>query len=79
MGYEPTPEQIAQAEQKRLKRLEKKKQSKPSDERTVPLFLTRPWIPLKPQDQPHKTVSVMTWNVCLCIYNAETCSKYIPL
>ena len=71
MGYEPTPEQIAQAEEKRLKRLEKKlqkeKQSKQSVQ-TVPLFLSRPWIPLKLADQFHtRTVRVMTWNVRTCI------------
>ncbi|KAF8446028.1 hypothetical protein L210DRAFT_2949434 [Boletus edulis BED1] len=64
MSYEPTPEQIAQAEQKRLRRLEKKKQPKPRDEPTVPLFLPRPWIPLQPQDHHHsRTFTVMTWNV----------------
>lgn len=70
MGYEPTAEQIAQAEEKRLKRLEKKlwkeKQPNPSDH-TVPLFLSRPWIPLNrvnPPDQLHtRSVRVMTWNV----------------
>lgn len=80
MGYEPTPEQIAKAEEKRLKRLEKKlKQSKPTDE-TGPLFLARPWIPLQPPDQLHtRTVRVMTWNVrhtSLCIHLAAIRSKY---
>jgi hypothetical protein len=81
MGYEPTLEQIAKAEEKRLKRLEKKlKQPKPADE-TVPLFLARPWIPLQPPGQLHtrtRTVRVMTWNVrtSLCIHLAAIRSKY---
>ncbi|KAG8219884.1 Endonuclease/exonuclease/phosphatase [Butyriboletus roseoflavus] len=76
MGYEPTSEQIAQAEEKRLKRLEKKlwkeKQHKQSDQ-TVPLFLSRPWIPLKPPDHLHtQTVSVMTWNLLAqCLVRSE--------
>lgn len=83
MGYEPTPEQIAQAEEKRLKRREKKlwkeKQHNPSDQ-TVPLFLSRPWISLNPPDQPHnRSVRVMTWNVrtsYISVHPSAVRSKY---
>lgn len=68
MGYEPTPEQIAQAEEKRIKRLEKKIQKEKQRDETISVFLARPWIPLQSLDQLHtgtgtQTVRVMTWNV----------------
>ena len=78
MGYEPTPEQIAQAEEKRLKRLEKRlereKQPKTS------LFLSRPWIQLRPPVQLHtQTVKIMTWNVRVHIpvHSSAIHSKHI--
>ena len=84
MGYEPTPEQIAHTEEKRLKRLEKKllkeEQSKPGDE-TVSLFLARPWIPLQlPEQLSARTVRVMTWNVrTSCASILQQLSQSIPL
>jgi len=64
MGYEPTPEQIAQAEEKRLLRLEKRIRKEEQRDETVSVFLARPWIPLQSLDQLHtQTIRVMTWNV----------------
>ena len=75
MGYEPTPEQLAQAEQKRLKRLEKKSQQKQRQESSVPLFLQRPWIQLQQPDHS-RIVKIMTWNVRIDIYLAVIPSQY---
>lgn len=71
MGYEPTPAQIAQAEEKRRMRLERRllqeKQSK------HPLFLSRPWTQLEHPDQSHtRSVKVMTWNVRTYIFVHST-------
>ncbi|KAI9572884.1 Endonuclease/exonuclease/phosphatase [Boletus coccyginus] len=75
MGYEPTPEQIAQAEEKRIKRLEKKIRKEKQRDETVSLFLARPWIPLQSLDQLHtgtQTVRVMTWNLLAqCLVRSE--------
>ncbi|KAH0838377.1 Endonuclease/exonuclease/phosphatase [Lanmaoa asiatica] len=74
MGYEPTPEQIAQAEEKRHKRLEKKQEKQPkARDQTVSLFLSRPWVPLQPPDQLHtRAVRVMTWNLLAqCLVRSE--------
>lgn len=74
MGYELTPEQTAQAEEKRRERLEKRlwKEKQPDD--TGPsLFLARSWIQLQLPDQPHsRSIKVMTWNV-------RTISLRVPL
>jgi RNA exonuclease NGL2 len=65
--YEPTPEQIAQADKKRLKRLEKKLQQEQEESQRLPpgSILARSWISLSNASQLTTTqsVKVMTWNV----------------
>ncbi|KAG9314440.1 Endonuclease/exonuclease/phosphatase [Chiua virens] len=66
MGHEPsTADQIAQAEEKRRKRLEKKhlqQEQRNQNVQTEPLFLSRKWVSLHP-DQDSRPITVMTWNL----------------
>ncbi|KAF8844004.1 Endonuclease/exonuclease/phosphatase [Paxillus ammoniavirescens] len=72
--YEPTPEQIAQADTKRLKRLEKRLQQEQEESRPLPpgSILARPWISLSNASHTHKSVKVMTWNfLAQCLVRSE--------
>ena len=78
MGYEPTPEQIAQAQEKRLRRRAKKLQQENQPKYSPPLFLARPWTQLQPPGQSC-SVKVVTWNVRthIFVHPSATRSQYI--
>lgn len=65
--YELTPEQLALAEERQRKRLEREKErakaAKQQDPRAQ--ILSRGWMKLKEPMDDSRTVKVVSWNVCL--------------
>lgn len=68
--YELTPEQLALAEERRLKRLEREKEKAEAAKHLDPSgqILDRQWMKLKEPADGTQTVKVTTWNVGLCLH-----------
>ncbi len=63
--YQLTPEQLALAEERRLKKLLRKDNvEKVPVVRTQGEILPRDWLTFLPSPDPLRTVKIMSWNVC---------------
>jgi RNA exonuclease NGL2 len=63
-SYQPTPEQLVLAEERRQQR-EAKKLQQQNTQNHAPKFLQRPWISLpSTRTTSQSIIKVMSWNVC---------------